>query len=443
MTTWGDHAILWQVYPLGFTGAEPAALPDGEPARHRLSRLEPWLDYAVALGASGLALGPLFTSGSHGYDTVDHYTIDPRLGDQRDFDDLLEAAHARGLRVLLDGVFNHVGRGFPAFRRALDQGPGSPDATWFRLAWPDGARTGAEPEYDTFEGHPGLVALNHDEPAVAQYVTDVMRHWLRAGADGWRLDAAYAVPAGFWAAVLPKVRAQHPDAYFVGEVIHGDYERIVSSSGLDSVTQYELWKAIWSSLNDRNFFELAWALDRHNGFLDTFVPFTFTGNHDVTRLASRLIDDRHLAHALVVLCTVGGTPAVYYGDEQAFRGVKEDRPGGDDDIRPGFPATPADLAPDGWPVYRLHQDLIGLRRRHPWLHRARSQVLDLANEHLVYEVTGEGGRLVVARSVADTEVTARLPQVLPCLAGAGTLTDEPGDGARLRLPPHGWAVLGS
>ena len=442
MPDWVEHAVWWHIYPLGFTGAEPEAPGPGTAVRHRLGKLRDWLGYAVDLGASGIALGPIFTSGSHGYDTINHYAIDPRLGDQGDFSALLDAAHARGLRVLLDGVFNHVGRGFPAFRRAIDEGPASPDAKWFRMTWPAGSPPGAEPEYATFEGHRGLVALNHDEPAVAGYVTDVMRHWLRAGADGWRLDAAYAVPSEFWAAVLPQIRAQHPDAYLVGEVIHGDYARIVSDCGLDSLTQYELWKAIWSSLNEHNFFELAWALKRHNGFLDTFVPFTFTGNHDVTRLASRLADDRHLAHALVLLFTVGGTPAVYYGDEQAFRGIKEDLPGGDDDIRPAFPATPADLAPDGWPTYRLHQDLIGLRRRHPWLHRAHSHVLDLANEHLIYEVTGAVGQLVVALNLADTAVTRQIPQVLSCLAGEGTLTDEAGGGARLTVPPHGWAILG-
>jgi cyclomaltodextrinase len=439
---WVEHAMWWHVYPLGFVGAEPAAASPGGTVTHRLGKLRDWLGYAVDLGVSGLALGPVFTSGSHGYDTIDHYTIDPRLGDLGDYSALLEAAHSRGLRVLLDGVFNHVGREFPAFRRALEQGPGSPDAAWFRMTGPAGP-DGGEPDYETFEGHPGLVALNHDEPAVAGYVTDVMRHWLRAGADGWRLDAAYAVPPAFWASVLPQVRADHPDAYLVGEVIHGDYARIVGDSGLDSVTQYELWKAIWSSLNERNFFELAWALERHNGFLDTFVPFTFVGNHDVTRLASKLADDRHLAHALVLLFTVAGTPAVYYGDEQAFRGVKEDRPGGDDAVRPAFPATPADLAPDGWPTYRLHQELIGLRRRHPWLHEARSHVLDLANEHVIYEVTGGGGRLVVALNLADQEVATQAPDVRSCLAGRATLT-EAGDGAaRIVLPPHGWAILGT
>jgi len=330
----------------------------------------------------------------------------------------------------------------PAFRQVLEQGPGAPGAGWFRLDWPARWQPGTEPGYATFEGHPGLVALNHDSPAVASYVAGVMSHWLRAGADGWRLDAAYAVPASFWARVLPRVRAAHPGAYFVGEVIHGDYAAIVEEAGLDSVTQYELWKAIWSSLNERNFFELAWALGRHDEFVSRFAPLTFTGNHDVTRLASRLDDSRHLAHALAILLTVGGTPSVYYGDEQGFRGVKEERAGGDDAIRPAFPATPAELPPDGWPVYRLHQELIGLRRRHPWLHRARTEQVHLANEMFVYQVSAGEERLVVALSVADAAVSADVPGAGKVLAGqAAVAAGPPGKPVTVTLPPHGWAIL--
>ncbi|MCW2509364.1 MAG: Alpha amylase, partial [Modestobacter sp.] len=368
MPDWVQDAVWWHVYPLGFVGAERDAPADGA-VTSRLGRLTGWLDYAVELGANGLALGPVFASSTHGYDTVDHRRIDPRLGDDADFDALVSAAHDRGLRVLLDGVFNHVGREHPAFRAVVEQGPGAPTAEWFRLRWPADPRPGTEPEYDTFEGHGQLVALDHSSPAVADWVTEVLTHWLDRGADGWRLDAAYAVPTSFWASVLPRVRERHPDAYLVGEVIHGDYARFVQESGLDAVTQYELWKALWSSLNDGNLHELAHALGRHDGFLDTFVPLTFVGNHDVTRIASRLADSRHLAHALAVLFTVGGTPTVYAGDEQAFTGVKEDRAGGDDAVRPAFPDTPDELAPYGWPTYRLHQELIGLRRRHRWLHR--------------------------------------------------------------------------
>ncbi len=155
------------------------------------------------------------------------------------------------------------------------------------------------------------------------------------------------MPESFWAQVLPRVRAAHPDAWFVAEVIHGDYVAFVEGSGVDSVTQYELWKAIWSSLNDGNFHELDWALQRHNGFLDTFAPLTFVGNHDVTRIASRLENSaEHLAHALVLQFTTGGVPSVYAGDEFGYRGVKEDRVGGDDAVRPEFGSPDADL--DRW-----------------------------------------------------------------------------------------------
>jgi cyclomaltodextrinase len=282
--------------------------------------------------------------------------------------------------------------------------------------------------------------LNHDEPAVVEHVAEVMCHWLAAGADGWRLDAAYAVPTRFWAEVLGRVRAAHPGAYLVGEVIHGDYAAIVAESGMDSVTQYELWKAIWSSLNDANFFELGWALDRHNELLDSFVPLTFVGNHDVTRLASRLRDQRHLAHALAVLLTIGGTPSIYAGDEQAFRGVKEDRAGGDDAVRPPFPEDPGGLAPYGWGTYRLHQDLIGLRRRHPWLHRARTSTRHLTNTHLVLEIR-DVDRLVLALSLDDHPTELPTSGVTTVLAGAAELLRPGQPDTCARLGPHGWAVL--
>jgi len=436
MTTWHEHAIFWHVYPLGFVGAEPVLDPHS-PVRHRLPRLTAWLDHAVALGASGLLLGPVFTSHSHGYDTLDHFAIDPRLGDRADFDTLVAAAHDRGLKVVLDGVFNHVGSRHPAFLRALDGGPGTPEAELFRLTWPDGAAPGTRPGYETFEGHEGLVALNHGAPAVAELVEEVMRYWLRAGADGWRLDAAYAVAPSFWAKVLPAVRAEFPEAYVVGEVIHGDYAGIVAESGMDSVTQYELWKAIWSSVEDVNLYELDHALGRHNTFLDTFAPMTFVGNHDVTRIATRLSDRRHLPHALAVLMTVGGTPSVYAGDEFALEGTKEERLGGDDAIRPAFPDHPGDLDGADGEALRLHRELIGVRRRHPWLHRARTSALELRNELLVYEVGTDGQRLVVVLNLDDDAAQVAVTGVEMVLAGEAQL-----DGGRAAVPAHGWAVLG-
>ncbi len=424
---WVRHAIWWHVYPLGFVGAYPGESPRAA-NEHRLHRVTEWLDHAVSLGTSGIALGPLFASRTHGYDTTDHYRIDPRLGDQADFDELVAQARQRGLRVLLDGVFNHVGTEFAKFRAALD---GDADAArWFR---------GKPGRFRTFEGHGDLIVLNHDNPEVVDYVADVMAHWLSRGTDGWRLDAAYAVPEGFWAQVLPRARERHPDAWFVAEVIHGDYPAMVAEAGFDSVTQYELWKATWSALNDGNFYELDHALRRHDEFLESFVPQTFIGNHDVTRIASRLDDARHIAHALVLLLTIGGVPTIYAGDEFAFRGVKEERVGGDDAVRPEFPSPPMQLDANGAAIFALHQYLIGLRRRNPWLHTARTTALLLDNRHYIYQTRHGDDSLIVALSVDDAPVSATLPRAATVLAGDSapavrTVTE-------IVLPAHGWLVL--
>ena len=387
---WVNHLIGWHVYPLGFVGA-PTRLESQE-VSHRLAHLEAWLDHAVALGCSGLALGPVFSSASHGYDTLDYFTIDPRLGDDDDFDHLLQAAHARGLSVLLDGVFNHVSRRNRIVQDAQSAGPDSDAGRMVR--WCEG-------HLDVFEGHSDLVALNHDNPAVREHVTRIMNYWCGRGVDGWRLDAAYSVNPEFWAAVLPSVREKYPDVWIFGEVIHGDYASIVRASGMDSVTQYELWKGIWSSIESRNFFELDHALGRHNEFSDAFTPMTFVGNHDVTRIASRVGQDGAVL-ATAILATIGGIPLIYYGDELAYRGVKEERFGGDDDIRPVFPASPADLSNLGADTLRAHQSLLGLRRRHPWLVDARTESLDLTNERYVYR-TGVPGvePLIVELDVRD------------------------------------------
>ncbi|MFI5508210.1 alpha-amylase family protein [Mycobacterium sp. NPDC051804] len=419
---WVEHVIWWQVYPLGFVGAYPAD-PAPTADEHRLRRVVNWLDHAIALGASGLALGPVFASRTHGYDTTDHYRIDPRLGDDGDFDHLVAEARGRGLRILLDGVFNHVGTDFA-------------NTSWFRKR-----RNGSD--FDTFEGHGDLIALDHDNPEVIDYAVDVMTHWLGRGADGWRLDAAYAVPDRFWAQVLPRVRAAFPDAWFVGEVIHGDYSARVADSGFDSVTQYELWKAIWSGLNDGNFHELDWAMFRHNEFLDTFVPMTFVGNHDVTRIASRLENTRHLAHALVVLLTTGGTPSVYAGDESAYRGIKEERFGGDDAVRPEFGSPPEGVDQLGYDEFRLHQYLIGLRRRHPWLHTARTSSLQLANQQYIYQSRNGSDALVVALNIDDKPLRVSLPEIGfdqgTILAGSGAPPQDVV--ATTEVEPHGWLII--
>lgn len=409
---WADHTIWWHVYPLGLVGApirerghELADADDPAYAiHHRLPQVTAWLDHLIDLGANGLMLGPIFASATHGYDTLDYYTIDPRLGDGADFDALVAGARERGIRIMLDGVFNHVAKAYPGLA--------------------DIARRDGE-GHAVFEGHGDLIALDHADPRVADLVVDVMCHWLDRGADGWRLDAAYAVDPGFWAGVLPRVRERHPGAYIVGEMIHGDYAGTVQRGGMDAVTQYELWKAIWSSLRDGNFFELAHAIERHSACVACFVPWTFVGNHDVTRIASQVGDAGAVA-ALAVLMTLPGTPAIYYGDEFAYRGVKETRWGGDDAIRPALPAPGEHETPGGW-MLRAHQELIALRRRAPWLVDGVVDVAELTNGRIRYVVSPRpGGRVPVADGMPH-EVTVEIELT----AGDARVVIREGSGERL------------
>lgn len=440
MPDWVRHAIWWHVYPLGFVGAFPGGNHPPRASEHRLGRIVEWFDHAIRLGASGIALGPVFASRTHGYDTTDPFRIDPRLGDEEDFDLLVAEARSRGLRVLLDGVFNHVGTDFAQYRRALEDGD-PVAAAWFR---------GHPGRFHTFEGHGDLITLDHRNPAVAEHTVAVMRHWLDRGADGWRLDAAYAVPATFWREVLPRVRQTHPEAWFVAEVIHGDYREFINDSGADSLTQYELWKAVWSSLNDGNFHELDWALQRHNRFLESFVPQTFIGNHDVTRVASRLHRAEHVALAMVILFTTGGVPTVYAGDEFGYEAVKEDRAGGDDAVRPEFGAPPRESDP-GPQILDLYRFLIGLRRRHPWLHEARTSAVRLDKRCYAYETRCGDDALLVALNTEETPVVltvhsrGRPAQVL---AGTGAPPQQTLGGSgesagvcQVVVAPHGWLIL--
>jgi glycosidase len=239
------------------------------------------------------------------------------------------------------------------------------------------------------------------------------------------------------------VREQYPDAWFVGELIHGDYAAAVEAARFDSATQYELWKAIWSSLNDGNFFELNWALRRHNKFLASFTPLTFIGNHDVTRIASRLEHPEHLAHAVVILLTVGGVPSVYAGDELRFLGVKEERYGGDDAVRPEFGSPPLQLDAFGAEMWALHQYLIGLRRRHAWLHTASTTALRLDNRHYVYQTRSGDNALLVALNIDDEPLHLVLSELgtahAEVIGGSAAPPQQVVDA--VVVEPRGWRIL--
>lgn len=405
MTTpdWPATVIWWHIFPLGFVDAERHAVTG---VSHRLPKLLNWFDYLIDLGVNGLLLAPVFAAGSHGYDTLDHYRIDPRLGDDSDFEALVTEARGRGIRICLDGVFNHLSRDHEIVRRAIASGPATAEGDWIR--WSD------EGYPWNFEGHPRLVELNLANPAVAEFVGDVMTHWLDRGVDAWRLDAAYAAGGPVWRPIIERVRAAHPEAWILGEVIHGPYEEFVTASAVDSVTQYELWHLTWTALKDRNLFALDWALKHHREMVSLFRPNTFLSNHDVTRIATQLDDPRHVRIATVLLMLLPGIPSIYAGDEQGFTGEKQEHAFGDDAVRPPFPDTPDGLLPFGADLHDHYRAMIALRRQNPWLVDADVTTSAVANTSITIHLSGAGNRMELRLNLGD----------------------EPLDG----VPPHSWQL---
>ncbi|MCF4006841.1 alpha-amylase [Corynebacterium uropygiale] len=376
-----EHTIIWQVYPLSADLRQLEHPEDGSQSS-ALRRTTAWLDYVQQLGCDALMLGPIFRSVSHGYDTLDHYAIDPRVGTEEDARTLIAECHARGIRVIFDGVFNHVAATHPLVSSG---GPIKRTEAGDPVPW---------------EGHEELVELDHSDPRTADMVTDIMLHWLRLGLDGWRLDVAYAVPTAFWAEVTDRVRAEFPQAIFLGEMIHGDYVQLIDEGHLDSATQYELWKAIWSSIKDKNFWELAHALERHEEFSRGHILNIFVGNHDVDRIAS-VVGDGGAALAACFLFTLPGCPSIYYGDEQAFRGEKGEGFGADDPIRPPLPESPEKLAEQGKWLWQVYHDLIAARRRHPWMSTATLEVRSKDNERIEYALSSAEGELTVQVDISE------------------------------------------
>ena len=294
---WAEDAVFYQIYPLGLCGAPWEH--DGKVV-HRLERIEQWIPHIAKLGANAVYLSPVFESDSHGYDTRDYRAVDCRLGTNEDLRRLVDQMHAQGIRVVLDAVFNHVGRGFWAFRDVQEKKWDSAYKDWFYVnfdgdsAWHDGFW------YEGWEGHYELVKLNLRNPAVVDYLLDTVRFWIDAfDIDGLRLDVAYCLEPEFLRRLRQFADSCGRDFFLLGETLHGDYNRWMGDGLLHSVTNYECYKGLWSALNSRNLFEIVHSLKRQFGP----EPWTlykgrhllcFADNHDVTRAASILNDPNHL-----------------------------------------------------------------------------------------------------------------------------------------------------
>ncbi|MBQ6404081.1 MAG: maltodextrin glucosidase [Oscillospiraceae bacterium] len=334
---WAEDAVFYQIYPLGLCGAPWEH--DGKVV-HRLERIEQWIPHIAKLGANAVYLSPVFESDSHGYDTRDYRAVDCRLGTNEDLRRLVDQMHAQGIRVVLDAVFNHVGRGFWAFRDVQEKKWDSAYKDWFYVnfdgdsAWHDGFW------YEGWEGHYELVKLNLRNPAVVDYLLDTVRFWIDAfDIDGLRLDVAYCLEPEFLRRLRQFADSCGRDFFLLGETLHGDYNRWMGDGLLHSVTNYECYKGLWSALNSRNLFEIVHSLKRQFGP----EPWTlykgrhllcFADNHDVTRAASILNDPNHLPLLYGLVFGMPGIPCVYYGSEWGLEAKKQ--PGGDWNLRPAI-----------------------------------------------------------------------------------------------------------
>ncbi len=363
---WFENAFFYHIYPLGFCQAPE--YNTSEAADTRLGPMHEVIPHLREIGCNAVYLGPVFASHNHSYDTSDYYHIDARLGSNEQFRDLVGAFHAAEIRVVLDGVFNHVGRQFWAFRDLQENGEASAYRDWFKgVDFSKRSPHGDSFSYTAWEGHFELVSLNHQNSELRRHLLGAV-DWMidELSIDGLRLDVAYLLPKDFLRELRSHTRAKRSDFYLLGEVIHGDYSEYLGPELLDSVTNYECYKGLWSSLNDGNYHEIVHSIGRQFG--DGTAPsgqssagvaghgasggaegagsghwsgishghhlYNFVDNHDVDRAASTLADENYLNPLYGLLMTMPGVPSIYYGSEYGLKGSI--KAGGDAALRPAW-----------------------------------------------------------------------------------------------------------
>ena len=319
---WYDSAVFYHIYPLGLCGCPHEN--NGETGSH-FDKLNGWAEHADRIGCNAIYIGPLFESGSHGYDTIDYRLVDRRLGTNADFKAFVDKCHSMGMKVIVDGVFNHVGRDFFAFKDLKQNRENSRYRDWFcdvnfwgNNEYNDGF------SYGNWGGYNLLVKLNQRNPEVKNYHFDTVRFWVNEfGIDGIRLDAADVLDHDFMRELRGVCDGLKSEFWLMGEVIHGDYSRWANGDMLHSVTNYELHKGLFSGHNDHNYFEIAHSIKRLLGLVGNTRLYTFTDNHDVARIYSKLNNKAHMKNVALLQYTVPGIPSIYYGSEFGIEGNKE------------------------------------------------------------------------------------------------------------------------
>jgi glycosidase len=444
---WFDEAMFYHIYPLGLAGApkeNDGAGPGKGPAR--MEKLTPWLDHARELGCNAVYLGPVFESMTHGYDTVDYGRVDSRLGANADLAKLVAHAHDLGMRVILDGVFNHVGRDHFAVRDLLEHREGARYAGWIRDVnfWGNNSY-GDGLSYGTWGGYDALVRLDLRNPEVRGYLLDTVRSWVAEyDIDGLRLDAADQLEWDFLRELKALAREVKPDFWLMGEVIHGEYNRWVGPDLLDSVTNYALNKGLWSGHNDHNYFEIAHTEKRlaDMGGGRPLALYNFADNHDVDRVAAKLADKAHLKHVYALIYTLPGCASVYYGSEFGLDQARTST--SDTMLRPELDlADYADCFEEETLASYLRQ-LAELRAEHPALSYGTFRDAALTCDAYAYERACGNDRAYVCLNNRDETRTLEfgVPEGFEpaCALGCAEVACE-GGRVRVELPANDVEIL--
>ena len=417
---WYDEAVFYHIYPLGLTGA-PKQNDYGEPV-HRLNTLLPWVDHIKEIGGSALYIGPLFESVGHGYETTDYKKLDSRLGTNEDLTAFVAYCHEQGIKVIFDGVFNHTGRDFFAFKDIQANRENSQYKDWYCNVnfWGNNEYNDGF-SYDNWGGYNLLVKLNQKNPAVVDYICDVIRFWVSEfDVDGIRLDAADVLDFDFMKALRRTANEVKPDFWLMGEVIHGDYSRWVNGDTLHSVTNYTLHKALYSGHNDHNYFEIAHTVRRLQN-MGTLKLYNFVDNHDVERIYTKLTNKAHFAPVHVLLYTLPGVPSIYYGSEFGIEGRKEY--GSDDSLRPALNIEDYKDSVKTNPCTALIAALGKVRQAVPALSYGSYDELMLTNRQFAYARDLDGTRVIVSVNNDDAPAGMHLAAG-NCAAYVGSLSGE-------------------
>lgn len=426
---WAYESVFYQIYPLGFCGAP---FENDGVLNHRILKVADWIPHIQKLGANAIYFCPIFESDTHGYNTRDFQKLDTRLGTNEDFAAVCKKLHQAGIKVVLDGVFNHVGRGFWAFQDVLEKRWDSPYKDWFHISFDGNSGYNDGLWYEGWEGNYDLVKLNLRHPDVKQHIFDSIRMWVEQfQIDGLRLDVAYCLDHDFIRELRGFCDNLKSDFFLVGEVLHGDYNQIMNDTMLHSVTNYECYKGLFSSFNSMNLFEIVHSLLRQFGpeYWTLYKGkhlLSFVDNHDVSRIASNLTNEKHLPLIYALCFGMPGIPCIYYGSEWGAKAHKNE---GDPALRACFDA----------PLENKLTDWISLlsnaKKNSSALNYGSFRSVVLTNKQCIFERKTDEERIFVAINADDQPYMAHFDA--GCGLAKDLITGNMHDfGGGSELPPY-------